>query len=80
MKTIENLIYKKASDINQEYPILEVYRDQLHEMIIDVEITRNKVLKINFYNCNGGLSLEISLLKELITNAEEFYNHEVNNP
>ena len=79
MKTIESLIYKKASDINQEYPILEVYIDQLHEMIIDVEITRKRMLKINFYNFNDGFSLEIGLLKELITKAEEFYNHEVNN-
>jgi hypothetical protein len=37
------------------------------------------MLKINFYNFNDGFSLEIGLLKELITKAEEFYNHEVNN-
>ncbi len=75
MKNINNLLYKKASDINLEYPILEVYDEK--EMVIDIEITDSKELKVNIYKHKEDFRLNIDLLRELINKADEFYNKEV---
>lgn len=75
MKNIINLLYKKASDINLEYPILEVYDEK--EMVIDIEITDSKELKVNIYKHKEDFRLNIDLLRELINKADEFYNKEV---
>ena len=75
MKIINKLLYKKASDINLEYPILEVYDEK--EMVIDIEITDSKELKVNIYKHKEDFRLNIDLLRELINKADEFYNNEV---
>jgi hypothetical protein len=75
MKIINKLLYKKASDINLEYPILEVYDEK--EMVIDIEITDSKELKVNIYKHKEDFKLNIDLLRELINKADEFYNNEV---
>ena len=75
MKEIKSLDYKKASDINLEYPILEVYDDK--EMLMDIEITDSKELKFNIYKHNNDLKLDLKLLQEIVNKAEEFYNKEV---
>jgi hypothetical protein len=72
MININKLNYKKVSDINLEYPLLEVYHE--NEMIMDIEITNSKELKINIYNHSEDFKLDISLLNELVSKAYEFFN------
>lgn len=78
MSTNKNIKIEKVSDINFEYPYLEVFFKNSKSPFLDVSINSKKELVYKFYKNIGIIELSEADFNFIITTSKEFFIKSIN--
>ncbi|WP_206128809.1 hypothetical protein [Burkholderia sp. Ac-20379] len=66
------LIFEKVGDINSQYPYICVYLDGESNPFMEISITNEKRLALNFYVSDRSVALSIEQWEEVARRGREF--------
>jgi hypothetical protein len=75
----KKLRIEKVSDVNFDYPYLEVFYEGLISPFIDIGITEDKQLNFKFYPCSTEINLSIEDWNYIRITAKEFLSQSLKN-
>ena len=76
---MKNIIIEKVSDINSDYPYLEVFLSKDRKLILEVSITERKELSFKYYPSKEVVELGIEDMEYILSTSRNFLPRELEN-
>ena len=69
---MKNIRIEEVGDINSDYPYLEVFLKEGKNPFLEIAISDDKELVMNFYPTSAAFQIEIEDLEFILMSAKEF--------